>query len=154
MQSFPLLVEEILVDGPASDGLNNLVREAARDDFCMAETDCEGMGLAAVDLVGGVIGSEGVDAPGTDAELTEAGEGPLGVIRYLCGESVSISLVSRPSFLPQDGCFTMQIFAGLPKKAGINAADAIVTASLEWTDLSPSLSEGTSTPDRLLSHHE
>ena len=54
MKPFALLVEEILEDGRAGDGLDHFVDNAAGRDVGVAEAQGEWGGVAAVGLVDGV----------------------------------------------------------------------------------------------------
>ena len=70
MQSFPMLVKEVLKDGRAGKGLNYFVGYgAARGDVRVAEAKCVGSRDTVVGLVGGVGGGTRVDAPGAEAEV-------------------------------------------------------------------------------------
>ena len=68
MQPFPLLVEEVLEDGGARDGLDDFVDDAAGGDVGVAEAEGERYGGAVIGLVGGVGRVAGVDAPWAEAE--------------------------------------------------------------------------------------
>ena len=86
MDAFALLVEELLEDGRAGDGLDHFVDHAAGiigRDGGVAELESKVARPAVICLIGGVVGRAGVDAPGADAQGGKARDGPFVVVSYL-----------------------------------------------------------------------
>ena len=95
MEPFTFLIQKLLENGRAGDGLDDLVDHAVGiggRDGRVAESDGVGAGFVAVGLGGGVFGGAGVDAPRADAEGGEGGDGSFVGGRYLLGVSI-ISLM-------------------------------------------------------------
>lgn len=74
-------VEPVAEDGGAGDWLDDFVDHGG-GELGEAHAECEGGRDAAIGLVGGVGGREGVDAEGADAHLVESGEGSAVVGGY------------------------------------------------------------------------
>ncbi len=129
VDTFALFVEEFLEDCGAGDGLDDFIDDAigvVGGYSGVSEFESESAGVAMVGLSGGVVGSAGIDTPGTNAKGREASDSAFVVSCYLWFNTLSILTADDRPWLE---IHTKQISIGLPRNDGVSVEYDIAAVS-------------------------